>query len=256
MTFRQHRAVAVFQRIVSRPTGRSAPHLFPACALLLVAAMTAGCGKKGESGATAEQGCGSDWADAQKQFCLKMPAGYTPAPQSAGGGELYSEIIDFNGPSSGFTITVGFTSSNFTTYEEQLAADEDIMKMAGRSVESTGGTPGQSKWWIFTDKASGSAKNIVVTAKANGNKSLRCSPNNTVVAPEVMDACKSIRAYPGGSASASTANANATPPPGQPANATPPPANPTPAATTHSPAAATPAKAAAKPALVPPKKAH
>jgi hypothetical protein len=158
------------------------------------------CSKKENAGAAPSasaapevKGCGADYADPQKEFCVKLPSGYTAgAPGKPS--ELYSELIDFNGPMSGFTVTVGFTSTNWKTYDDQIAADEKWMATGTDiKVEASGATAGGGKWWSYTNSGS---KAFSSTTKSNGNKSLHCSPNNTNIAPEVMDACKSIRAYP------------------------------------------------------------
>jgi hypothetical protein len=144
------------------------------------------------SAAPAASGCGADYADPNKEFCVSIPPGYTagkPSPPD----ELYSELIDFNGPMSGFTISVGFTSSNWKTYEDQIKSD-DPSTSKDIKVESSGKTAGTGQWWVY--KQGNYDTTVLATVKSNGNKAIRCSPNNTVVKPEVIEACKSLRAYP------------------------------------------------------------
>lgn len=174
--------------------------------VVVVAAVVVGamgltaCSKKADAGggaapsASAEvKGCGADYADPAKEFCVKLPAGYTAGKPDAPS-ELYSELINFNGPMSGFTVTVGFTSSNWKTYDDQLAADEKSMTTSESiKVDGTGATLGGGKWWSYTNSGS---KGFSSVTKSNGNKAIGCNPNNTNVAPEVIEACKSIRAYP------------------------------------------------------------
>jgi hypothetical protein len=214
--------------------------------LLVVLAATAACDKKKDAGAggagnaaSTGPGCGSDWADPLKLFCVKVPAGYTAGSPSAPN-VLYAEGVEFSGPNGGFEINVGFTSSTFTSYDEEVADEDKILNKPDTTIQSTGGTPGESKWWITQDKGF-SYKVVRAIAKSNGNKAIICSPTSTGdLAPEIVEACKSVRAYPGGAPPlAYTAPAKTAAP-------TPPP----PATTT---AAAPPA---AKAPAVPPKKGH
>lgn len=125
---------------------------------------------------------------------MQLPAGYKAGPPDAPS-TLYAELIGFNGPGSGFNITVGFTSSNWKTYDDQLKADQAFMTMSGMKVVSTGKTASTGQWWEFT-RAGSTSSEVLSSVKSNGDKSLRCMANNTVVAPEVIAACKSLRAYP------------------------------------------------------------
>jgi len=163
-----------------------------------------GCSKKDEAKkdepaaaaptAAAAQGCGGDYADPAKEFCVQLPAGYTagtPDPPNS----LYAELIGFNGPNSGFNITVGFTSSNWKTYDDQLKADQEFTSMSSIKVTSTGKTAGTGQWWVYT-RADSTNSEVLSSVKSNGDKALRCTANNTVVTPEVVAACKSLRAYP------------------------------------------------------------
>lgn len=85
------------------------------------------------------------------------------------------------------------TSSNWKTYDDQLADDEKSMKSESIKVDGSGATLGGGKWWSFTNSGS---KGFSSITKSNGNKAIGCNPNNTNIAPEVIKACKSIRAYP------------------------------------------------------------
>jgi hypothetical protein len=164
---------------------------------LCLASTLVGCSESAPKGAApaVEDGCGADYTDPQKEFCVTLPAGYK-ADGQIDSSDLYSELIRFTGPDigDGMSISVGFTSSNFTTYEQQLTADEEIMKIAGRTVVSSGATKGDhGKWWLFTD---GGDQTIVATAKAAHGKALNCSPANTTPTPVAVEACKSIRPFP------------------------------------------------------------
>ncbi len=100
-------------------------------------------------------------------------------------------MISVQGPMSGFDVTVGFTSSNWKNYDDQLKADEK--SMASSNPDSTGATAGTGKWWVYKQ---GGTDQVLSVVKSNGDKALRCTPNNTVVKPEVIAACKTLRAYP------------------------------------------------------------
>lgn len=142
-----------------------------------------------------EVGCGKDYGDPQKVFCVTLPTGYEADPHIESD-ELYSELIHFKGPNmgDGLTVAVGFSSSNYTTYEQQLASDEEVMKMARRKVESSGATPGnQGKWWLYTDSG---IRTLSARAKAANGKPVGCDPSNSTPSPEAVEACKSIRPFP------------------------------------------------------------
>ncbi len=171
--------------------------------LVVLAVATLGvtsCSKKDEAktdepaAPAAAQGCGADYADPQKEFCVTLPAGYKAGAPDAPN-DLYSELIGFNGPMSGFNVTVGFSSSNWKTYDDQLKADQSFVAMPSFKVTANGKTAGTGQWWVYTRTGSTDSE-VLSSVKSNGNKSLRCTPNNTVVAPEVIAACKSLRAYP------------------------------------------------------------
>jgi hypothetical protein len=154
-----------------------------------------GCNKKEEGGTTTTTssgpGCGSDASDPAKEYCVKVPAGYTASKPDAPNA-LYSELINYNGPNSGFSITVGFTSSNWKTYDDQLKADTKSSQE--KTPTASGKTGGTGQWWVYKDRSG--TQTILATAKSNGDKAIRCSPNNSTVTPEVIEACKTIRAYP------------------------------------------------------------
>jgi hypothetical protein len=147
----------------------------------------------GAAAASVAKDCGTDYADPLKEFCVTIPTGYTVG-HFAKPDDLYSEQINFNGPDSGFSISVGFSSTNWTSYEDELKANEARVAAPDIKVESSGLTGGTGKWWVTT--RTGGNRNIWAVAKSNGNRSISCSANNTFVAPAVIEACKSIRAYP------------------------------------------------------------
>ena len=62
-------------------------------------------------------------------------------------------------------------------------------------VEKSGTTAGTGKWWTYT-RAGGYDTDIMTLVKSNGDKVIHCSANNTTVKPEVLEACKTVRAYP------------------------------------------------------------
>src|SRR5688572_26332359 len=88
--------------------------------------------------AVAESGCGKDYADPAKQFCLTLSAGYTGTPDKLDPkDELYSEIIRFSGPNmgDGVDVSVGFSSTNWKVYEDELKMRENLMKALDRKIE-------------------------------------------------------------------------------------------------------------------------
>lgn len=155
-----------------------------------------GCTKEdkaqGGAGSTAA-GCGSDYADPMKEFCVKVPAGYTPKPLSKPPIDSYTEAVDFNAATSGFQIAVGVSDKDFKTYEDERKSAESFMKgVTGRKIEATGKTASEGQWWVYTQ----GTKFVKAVAKSNSGKAIICEHNNTNVTPEVIEACKSIRAYP------------------------------------------------------------
>jgi hypothetical protein len=160
------------------------------------------CTKKDDAGTTSTtaaaapaaapaSGCGSDWADPQKEFCVKLPPGFT-AGKSDPPSALYSELITFRDEKGvEFTVTVGFSSTNWKSYTDELTAEE---KWLGESKDikmgTSGETAGEGKWWIFKN---GGYDSVISLTKSNGDKAIKCSGDDGTPG---VDACKSIRAYP------------------------------------------------------------
>jgi hypothetical protein len=174
--------------------------------IVCAAFVSVGCNKNAEKGGekaaekpgekAAEAGCGNDYGDPDKQLCITLPKGYTVSPKIEKS-ELYSELINISGPDmgDGVTVTVGFSNSNWKTYEEQLAADEKAMKSLGNELDGSGSTPGNSgKWWSTTQ---GSTKTVSALAKAPNGKALGCSTANTTPSPAAIEVCKTLRPFPG-----------------------------------------------------------
>ena len=141
--------------------------------------------------AAAVSGCGADYADPKKEFCMKLPEGFKveadPSP-----GELYVEIMKFDGPMDHFSVSVGFSSSNFKSFDEQLASDEKWMgESKSIKIESTDKTAGAGKMWLYTNQGYTSVSSMT---KSNGDKAIHCESNDRK--PGIIEACKSIRAYP------------------------------------------------------------
>lgn len=167
--------------------------------IALVALCTVACSKKDEGGnasnaTTSAKDCGADYADPKKEFCVKVPSGYKPgAPEPADA--LTSETIEFKGSKGDFTISVGFSSASYKTYEEEMKSDDDAyLKTPATTVKAqgNGATAGGGKWWVFT---MGGSKRVLSDTKSNANKVINCS-GVVQTAPEVIEACKSVRAFP------------------------------------------------------------
>lgn len=164
---------------------------------LLCASLATACNKEKAADKPAEKaaesGCGKDWGDPDKQLCITLPKGYE-AKGKIEKSELYSELINIDGPDmgDGVTLTVGFKSSNFKTYEEQLASDENL---GSAKLEASGSTPGNSGKWWFT--SNGGTKTVSATAKAPNGKAIMCSTSNTTPSAAAIEVCKTLRPYPG-----------------------------------------------------------
>jgi len=169
-----------------------------AASIALVMLCTPACSKK-EAGATGStssaKDCGADYADPKKEFCLKLPPGYT-ADTSGLTDALVSENIDFKTAKSGvyFTVTVGFSSASYKTFDEQMKEDEGSYgkTQTGVKAEGNGATAGGGKWWVYT---MGGHKRVQSDTKSNANKVIACF-GEVDANPEMIEACKSIRAYP------------------------------------------------------------
>ena len=148
---------------------------------------------KGEGGAGAAAGCGSDYADPMKEFCIKVPAGYTPKVKAKPPTDTYSEAVDFDATMSGIQVLVGFSDKDYKTYEDERSSAERFMKgVTGRKIDASGKTASEGQWWVYSQ----GGKFVKAVAKSNSNKAIICESNNTNVTPEVIEACKTIRAYP------------------------------------------------------------
>lgn len=167
------------------------------------AASSLGCNKHEKSGEAtadkpaekAETGCGKDYGDPAKQLCLTLPKNYTVSPKIEKS-DLYAELINVDGPDmgDGVTLTVGFTSTNFTKYEEQLAAEEQAP--SGYQLEASGSTPNNSgKWWV---RSQGKTKIVSSIVKAPNGKAAMCSTSNLTPSAAAIEVCKTLRPFPGG----------------------------------------------------------
>jgi hypothetical protein len=145
------------------------------------------------SAAAPASGCGSDYESPNKEFCLKLPAAYKPLKPSAPS-SLYSLDIKFDKPddAQGVHVLVGAGAPDANTYAEQLKEDDEWLA-AKTKVESSGPMPGTGKWWQFTNQGYKSFKALV---KSNDDKPIFCTGSNTEPSKEVMDICKTLRAYP------------------------------------------------------------
>lgn len=164
----------------------------------LVALCATACSKKDEGGAASTgsgaKDCGADYASPKKEFCVKLPAGYTAGTDGLTD-SLVSENIDFKGPKGEFNISVGFSSASYKSFDEAMKSDEDTyFKTPATTVkpQGNGATAGGGKWWAF---AMGGSKRVLSDTKSNAGKVISCS-GDVDKAPEIIEACKSVRAYP------------------------------------------------------------
>ncbi|MDB4952620.1 MAG: hypothetical protein JWO36_189 [Myxococcales bacterium] len=165
-------------------------------AIITAAFATVGCKKKegvaDQSSKTAEvpkEGCGTDYADPAKQFCVKLPPGYaleTSHKDDSG------TTFEFKGPEMRFDVLV-WSNPTFT-YDYQLGIYGDAMKKPDHTDVESGGTPGQTQWWAY--KFGTDTKLITALAKSSAGMAMQCESNGSPVPPEIMDACKTLRPYP------------------------------------------------------------
>lgn len=158
-----------------------------------------GCKKKEGDGAAPSTkaaepaaGCGSDFSDPEQQFCVKLPPGYKL--DKAQKEEENSVRYEFQGPEQYFNVLV-WGNPQFT-YDYQLGVYGPLMKQADHTDVQAGGTTGQTQWWTYkfgTDKPT-----ITALAKSASGMAIQCEGDVPTPAPEVIEACKSLRPYPGG----------------------------------------------------------
>jgi hypothetical protein len=169
--------------------------------LSLVLALGASACKKGDgAGGSSADGCGSDYADPMKQFCITVPKDWK-APDKITGTGPYDELFeiknaDANKYADGVSLTLGFSTTSSKTYEDELAYTEKVKTSSTQDkVEATGSTPGGSgKWWATSRQ--GGQKFLSAIAKAPNGKAIHCSPSNSLPSPASLEACKTIRPYP------------------------------------------------------------
>jgi hypothetical protein len=170
--------------------------------LLLLSTLGVSACKKGDGagGSSSAEGCGSDYADPMKQFCITVPKDWV-APAKIGATGPYDELFeiknaDANKYADGVSLTLGFSTTSSKTYEDELAYMEKVKtKSTIDKVEATGATPGGSgKWWATSRQ--GGQKFLTSIAKAPNGKAISCSPSNTLPSPASLEACKTIRPYP------------------------------------------------------------
>lgn len=154
--------------------------------------------KKGD-GSSAD-GCGSDYADPMKQFCITVPKDWKAPAKIDSKGSPYDELFDIKNAdpakySDGVSLTLGFSSPSNKTYEQELAYIEKIKTTStSDKLDGTGSTPGGSgKWWATSRQ---SQKSLTAIAKAPNGKPIYCSPSNSLPSPASLEACKTIRPYP------------------------------------------------------------
>lgn len=162
---------------------------------LTLCASATGCSKKdaapqAAASATPAAPCGADYADPQKEFCLKLPASFKPKKPRAPS-ELYSLDVEFEGENDGVHVLVGFTSTNMQSYDEQLKSDDEWI--ATKKPIASGPMTGTGKWWSYDNDGYKSFKAIV---KSNGGKTIFCGSTSVEASQEVADICKTLRAYP------------------------------------------------------------
>ena len=167
---------------------------------LCLASSLMACSKGQDSGsgsggavAVAVEGCGKDYGDPQKQFCVTLPAGYKVDPK-IDSDALYAELIRFTGDNMGDGMTITLGAEGARTYEAVLTADETFSKTPPRKIEASGPTPGNGgKWWITLNQG---YHQLTSTVKAPNGKAVGCAPSNTTPSPAAVEACKSVRPYP------------------------------------------------------------
>lgn len=142
--------------------------------------------------APAGGGCGTDWANPLKTYCVTVPAGYTPG-EATSTANFHAEKIKFTGPDGSFDI-----------YDDMGGAFDTVMAEHDREVKTnslkeSGATPGTGTWWFYTESET---PRMVSVVKANNGDPIWCHANDSDadeadgIPAGAMAACKSLRAYP------------------------------------------------------------
>ncbi len=137
-------------------------------------------------------GCGSDWANPMKTYCVTVPAGYTPGEPTSTE-NFTAENIKFTGPDGSFEIY----DDKGDAYDKTLASHDKEVK--ANPVKETGTTAGTGQWWYYTESEYPRMMSLI---KANSGEPIWCHASGKPddegdglpAAP--MAACKSLRAYP------------------------------------------------------------
>lgn len=168
--------------------------------MIVATLLAAGCNKKTEGAdkpsdkAAGGEGCGKDYGDPMKMYCVTLPAGYTAGPPESD--SLAPERIKFKGPKAddGIVVSYGFDSSNWKTYEDQIKANEEWTKGKDKKVLGSGDLKGGSgKWWLVDWSGT---KKMVATVKTPDGKAASCDCDNTIPSQTAIDVCKTLRPYP------------------------------------------------------------
>jgi hypothetical protein len=70
------------------------------------------------------------------------------------------------------------------------------MKKPDHTEVQSGGTPGKTQWWTY--KFGTEKPLITALAKSASGMAIQCEADDSTPPPEVLEACKSLRPYPGG----------------------------------------------------------
>lgn len=164
-----------------------------------VAAMLVGCGSAGSpvpgTAAPAAQGggCGADYADPEKRYCVTLASGWQEIPHKEA--DELGRWQKFGGSdSSGVFVKVGLESSFRETLDKQVAWHERSLREVVQVQFETGATKGGAgRWWLYEKYGSPVIDSVAVAA--NG-KLVFCRPTNTHPTSVMIEVCKSIRPYP------------------------------------------------------------
>src|ERR1700722_15808555 len=134
-------------------------------------------GAEGSAATTATSGCGADWGDPLKEFCIKLPKGYA-AGKPGKPSSLFSQKQHFKGPAEAdgkipeIDVQVGFPSDPHKSFDEELAALKADMNNPRFKIEGSGPMPGGGMWWQYDQ--TGIMKRFESWSKTNDGRPIDC----------------------------------------------------------------------------------
>lgn len=163
---------------------------------LVLAATLVACGGSSDkdsdkdSAKSNEADCSKDYVDPSKELCVEIPSRFKFTPERAVTKPDNSEYWFTDAP-TGTAMYLRIGNVSYPSYEELLAADEDILTKS--DVESSGKLKADGKWWLFTDTDGN--QHIHAMVKGADGVALLCTSEGRPVKADAIKACKTLRPF-------------------------------------------------------------